>query len=47
MLKYIEAYGEQVNLQYPSKAIQEAKSAMHTFVLLKMDLRLGLGNTKM
>ena len=33
MSKYIEAYGEQifaVNLKYPSKAIQEAKSAVHT-----------------
>ena len=34
------SYGEEifaVNLKYPSKAIQEAKSAVHALVLLKMD----------
>jgi len=39
MSKYIGAYGKQtvmVNFKHSSKAIQEAKSALHTFALLKM-----------
>ena len=39
MSKYIGAYGKHafaVNFRYSSKAIQQAKSALHTLALLKM-----------